>query len=288
MIDQGAIEWFSCYPSCSATTGAAEHHRLRATEGILQLVGRHSQQRWQDRRLPVRHGSLQHQLDDDREPEPRPGLDLRERRRLHQQYTIGAYGWLSPKDPLQQGYEGLDYTQYFLQIAGEHPTKKNWASTWKGFNDVVANWAPPGGRHIQQLCGKTWIDSWGAVRGYTGRLDAVQVVTWHDYEEGTEIQSGIDNCLSIIGERQWKHPELERAQRDRRSITTWFTSRPTVENLMSLGDSLSARTRSILSSVRLRSGKLLHVCASGGQAEHQELYVGCGDVPRRHRAGSRR
>ena len=25
----------------------------------------------------------------------------------------------------------------------------------------------------------------------------MQVVTWHDYEEGTEIQSGIDNCLTI-------------------------------------------------------------------------------------------
>jgi hypothetical protein len=62
---------------------------------------------------------------------------------------------------------------------------------------VVANWAPPGGRHIQQLCGKTWLDSWAAVRSYTGRLDAVQVVTWHDYEEGTEIQSGIDNCISV-------------------------------------------------------------------------------------------
>jgi hypothetical protein len=104
---------------------------------------------------------------------------------------------LSPKDPLQQGYEGLDYTQYFLQIADEHPSKKNWVSTWKGFNDVVANWAPPGGRHIQQLCGKTWLDSWAAVRSYTGRLDAVQVVTWHDYEEGTEIQTGIDNCVTI-------------------------------------------------------------------------------------------
>ena len=37
----------------------------------------------------------------------------------------------------------------------------------------------------------------GHVRNYTGRLDAVQVVTWHDYEEGTEIQSGIDNCLTL-------------------------------------------------------------------------------------------
>ncbi len=112
-------------------------------------------------------------------------------------YTIGAYGWLSPKDPLQQGYEGLDYTQHFLQTANHHPSMKNWASTWKGFNDIVASWAPPGGRHIQQLCGQTWLDSWETIRGFTGRLDAVQIVTWHDYEEGTEIQSGIDNCQTI-------------------------------------------------------------------------------------------
>ena len=25
----------------------------------------------------------------------------------------------------------------------------------------------------------------------------MQVVTWHDYEEGTEIQSGIDNCQTV-------------------------------------------------------------------------------------------
>jgi hypothetical protein len=28
-------------------------------------------------------------------------------------------------------------------------------------------------------------------------LDALQLVTWNDYEEGTEIESGIDNCVSV-------------------------------------------------------------------------------------------
>jgi len=150
-------------------------------------------------------------------------------------YTVGAFGWLSPKNPLQQGYEGLDYTQYFLQIASQHPSKLNWASTWKGFNDVVANWAPPGGRHIQQLCGKTWIDSWGTVAGYTGRLDAVQAVTWHDYEEGTEIQSGIDNCLTITASVSnhivsWSVPD--------ESTLDHYTVFISIDgqNLMSLGD----------------------------------------------------
>lgn len=136
---------------------------------------------------------------------------------------------------MQEGYEGLDYTQYFLQIASEHQSKKNWASSWKGFNDVVASWAPPGGRHIQQLCGKTWIDSWEAVRDYTDRLDAVQVVTWHDYEEGTEIQSGIDNCLSVSASvngniLSWSVPDESTLDH----YTVYISGDG--QNLMSLGD----------------------------------------------------
>src|SRR5690349_7536237 len=29
------------------------------------------------------------------------------------------------------------------------------------------------------------------------QLAAFQLVTWNDYEEGTEIETGIDNCLSV-------------------------------------------------------------------------------------------
>jgi hypothetical protein len=31
-----------------------------------------------------------------------------------------------------------------------------------------------------------------------GQLAAVMVDTWDDYEEGTEIETGIDNCLSSV------------------------------------------------------------------------------------------
>jgi hypothetical protein len=197
MIDQGAIEWYSCYPTCSATQAvldlisyARQHGYFSSPAAIHNSDGKVLVTQFGMESYNVNWSTVESQNTDLEWIFENAGS-------FTNSYTVGAYGWLSPKDPLQQGYEGLDYTQYFLQIAAQHPQKLNWASTWKGFDDSVANWAPPGGRHIQQLCGKTWIDSWGAVRDYTGRLDAVQVVTWHDYEEGTEIQSGIDNCLSI-------------------------------------------------------------------------------------------
>jgi len=197
MIDQGAIKWFSCYPGCSATQAllniiafARQHGYFSSPAAIHNTDGKVIVLQFGMEAYNINWTTIQNQNTDLEWIFENAGA-------FTNQYTVGAYGWLSPKNPQQDGYEGLDYTQYFEHIASEHQSKKNWASTWKGFNDVVANWAPPGGRHIQQLCGKTWIDSWAAVRAYTDRLDAVQVVTWHDYEEGTEIQSGIDNCLSV-------------------------------------------------------------------------------------------
>ncbi len=179
-------------------------------------------------------------------------------------YTVGAYGWLSPKNPQQNGYEGLDYTQYFLEIASQHPRKENWVSTWKGFNDIVANWAPPGGRHIQQFCGKTWLDSWGVVSSYTGRVDAVQVVTWHDYEEGTEIQSGIDNCLTITASvsgnmLSWSVPDESTLDHYTAYIST------DGQNLMSLGDYYVGTHTLDLSPFEFPLGQLPSVCESGGK-----------------------
>jgi len=235
MIDQGAIEWFSCYPTCSATTAmlnlisfARQHGYFSSPAAIRNSDGK---------ALVLQFGMEAYNINWSTVKSQNTDLEwiFENAGAFTNSYTVGAYGWLSPKDPLQQGYEGLDYTQYFLQIAGQHPQKLNWASAWKGFNDVVANWAPPGGRHIQQLCGKTWLDSWGTVRNYTGRLDAVQVVTWHDYEEGTEIQSGIDNCLSISASvsgstLNWSVPD--------ESTLDHYTAYISADgqNLMSLGD----------------------------------------------------
>ncbi len=73
------------------------------------------------------------------------------------------------------------------------------------------------------------------IRAYTGRLDAVQVVTWHDYEEGTEIQSGIDNCLSITASVSGTLLNWHVADESTLDHYTAFISLDG-QNLMSLGD----------------------------------------------------
>jgi hypothetical protein len=53
---------------------------------------------------------------------------------------------------------------------------------------------------MDQGCGQTWLTSMAEIGKYYNanrQLAAYQLVTWNDYEEGTEIESGIDNCLSI-------------------------------------------------------------------------------------------
>ena len=235
MIDQGAIEWFSCYPNCSATqalldiiTFARQKGYFSSSAAIRTSDGKAVVSQFGMEAYSINWSTIESQ-------NPDLEWDFENAGAFTNQYDIGAYGWLSPKDPLQQGYEGLDYTAYFLQIASEHPSKKNWASTWKGFNDVVANWAPPGGRHIQQLCGKTWVDTWAALRSFTGRLDAVQVVTWHDYEEGTEIQSGIDNCLTVSASVSGQILNWSVADESTLDHYTAYISTDG-QNLMSLGD----------------------------------------------------
>jgi hypothetical protein len=54
---------------------------------------------------------------------------------------------------------------------------------------------------MNQNCGQTWLSTFSEIGKYYGgsapQLESLQLVTWNDYEEGTEIESGIDNCVSM-------------------------------------------------------------------------------------------
>lgn len=55
-------------------------------------------------------------------------------------------------------------------------------------------------RVLNPNCGRTWLatlDEIGKYYGSNPRLNGVQLVTWNDYEEGTEIETGIDNCITV-------------------------------------------------------------------------------------------
>jgi hypothetical protein len=52
---------------------------------------------------------------------------------------------------------------------------------------------------MDQQCGQTWIESLTESNSYyrTSALPYLEVATWNDYNEGTEIETGIDNCYAV-------------------------------------------------------------------------------------------
>ena len=59
--------------------------------------------------------------------------------------------------------------------------------------------------YVEQQCGKTWLDTFSLAGKYYSAskpLEAMQLVTWDDYEEGSELETGIDNHVAISGQLQ--------------------------------------------------------------------------------------
>jgi PKD repeat protein len=110
--------------------------------------------------------------------------------------TAGAYSWLATTTTNWDTYEGLGYLNDFYSKSKNYPSLLHFGSVYKGFDDTLASWGQ--NRHIGQLCGQTWRDAWATAAAQSaGFLYEMQLVTWNDYEEGTEIESGIDGCNAI-------------------------------------------------------------------------------------------
>jgi hypothetical protein len=116
----------------------------------------------------------------------------------------GAYSWLQAT-PIGS-YPGSDpfgtagFLPYFYQQAAAHPTLHTIGSAYKGFDDYLVNGWGGGRRYAGQQCGKTWLDTLAAAgKSYSSahQLEALQIATWDDYEEGTEIETGIESWASI-------------------------------------------------------------------------------------------
>lgn len=93
------------------------------------------------------------------------------------------------------------------------------ASVYKGFDNYLAYTSgdfnestqtyiktipPDDHRVMAQRCGATWLDSWerinkGDFNTIGQNVNIIQVATWNDYDEGTAIEPGIENCFTITG-----------------------------------------------------------------------------------------
>jgi hypothetical protein len=108
--------------------------------------------------------------------------------------TGGSYAWVS----YTAGNYGLPYLDKFYKAALGAPTMEAFGGSYKGFNDTLASWGL--NRILGQQCGQTWLQTFSDLNGYYdsgNQLANLQLVTWNDYEEGTEIETGIDNCVKV-------------------------------------------------------------------------------------------
>jgi len=108
----------------------------------------------------------------------------------------GSFAWIGNSSNTED--EGLPYLDGFYATAISHLSEDGIASSHKGFNDTLASWGLH--RIMDQKCGVTWLDSMAEIGKYYSAsrpLGSIQLATWNDYEEGSELESGIDNCVSL-------------------------------------------------------------------------------------------
>lgn len=176
--------------------------------------------------------------------------------------SAGAFAWGA-----SQG--GTSYLDYFYQQALLQPSSKlTWGAAAKGFDDSLAAWGQH--RYADQQCGQQWLaqlaDAGIYYTAYPTRLNAMQVATWNDYEEGTEIESGIDNCVSLSAAMSgssllWAISGQENTVHH----YTVFISNDG-SNLMSLGDVPSGTSAMDLSAYSLAPGTYTLYVKAVGQA----------------------
>jgi PKD repeat protein len=112
--------------------------------------------------------------------------------------TSGAFSWVEPTTVSATNLMAINYLNNYYKTALGFPTEYSTGSAYKGFNDTLALWGS--NRIIDQQCGQTWLATIADAGKYYSSLKqmlGIQLVTWNDYEEGSEIESGIDNCVTV-------------------------------------------------------------------------------------------
>lgn len=122
-------------------------------------------------------------------------------------YDNGRFGWIQVTafDAAKQFWWGSNtsasptYLDSLYNAGKTHTSQLTIGALYKGFDDNYAAWG--GNRVMAQQCGQVLLNTAQEVNKYFGgtnpQIPYMQVVTWNDYEEGTEVESGIDNCYNV-------------------------------------------------------------------------------------------
>jgi len=122
-------------------------------------------------------------------------------------YDGGRFGWVQPSayTATQQFWWGSKtsasptYLDSFYSAGRTHQSQLTIGALYKGFDDYNASWGT--NRVIAQQCGQVLLNTANEIAKYFGganpQIPYVQVITWNDYEEGTSVEDGIDNCYTV-------------------------------------------------------------------------------------------
>jgi Glycosyl hydrolase family 99 len=110
----------------------------------------------------------------------------------------GYYAWIHPShkwDPSGADW-GKDYLEHFYSKMEKEPDKIIVGGVWPGFNDTKASWSL--NRHMNRRCGQTFEDTLRVFHHYDDEhpMPFLLIATWNDYEEGTQIETGVSDCHS--------------------------------------------------------------------------------------------
>jgi PKD repeat protein len=112
--------------------------------------------------------------------------------------TDGGFSWVGIST--ESSNMGLGYLDDFYSTALKYPTKQTFGSAYPGFNNTLAAWVSSPPKIVDRQCGATWMASLAEAGKYysaSKQLPWMQMVTWNDYEEGSELESGVDSCASV-------------------------------------------------------------------------------------------
>jgi hypothetical protein len=279
-LEHGAVLWNSCYSTCDVTTAV-----IQLTDQVAQrFFSSPAYLRQQGRPVMMEFGMevLPAAVDWSKVQAAHPEILWIHRNPtgFSQTKSGGGFGWFDSRTTsnLPAGYDSSSYLDYFYKVAGRFPQLLTYGSVFKGFDDALASWSPAGGRHIYQSCGQTWLKSFAMLNQWYSAghpLYAMQLNTWNDYEEGTELETGIDNCVTVSASVQ--HAELSwNIQGQQNTIHHYmvFISADG-EHLMPLGEFAPGTQNLNLASFDLPAGKYtLYVKAIGQPLIRNQMSAG--------------
>jgi hypothetical protein len=109
----------------------------------------------------------------------------------------GYYAWVHPSNGWKaDGSDwGKEYLQRFYKKMQSRSGKIVVGTIWPGFNDTKASWSL--NRHMARRCGQTFEDTLKIFHEFDDPerpMPFLLIATWNDYEEGTQIESGVSEC----------------------------------------------------------------------------------------------